>query len=428
MSKIRGAKRFFRIGKEDISDPYGTGASGMDSNLVTGATFDMRFFFIHEGGFSIHLTQLAEEQSVLRGQTGVLFRDKSGVSVAGDMSVLTHPDNIRWFFDMALVRDGNGELHPHTIQEFYPGIDGSEKGATYISCKASQLQAAWGTNQNKVQVTITVQGQREKAYTGTLPDVTAAGVFPSRAGYFFSNSSLIDGAALYSASWPGGTYALPLADYTEVSCTIANNLTEGPRAFHPDPDLRGAITDLIAGQERLSGNFTMQWRDLNIMTRYRAFNDLVFRNIFIHPTSVSNRTFNAVQAAQSGSIAVNYTGGDLTATFPGVSGTAPYVIAIQHGAGGASGITATQWSTAKITAVSASALTLESVDIAIAVGDRIWTEAMELRFTQVNILDLSKTGGPDDAVVTLTGNFEGKAGTGATQLLTRVPRAALPVT
>lgn len=431
MAKIRGAKRFFRIGREDVAKPYGTPALGFQDPAITGAGKDMRFFFIHEGGFSIHMTNIAEEQQVLRGQLGIIFRERTGTSVAGDMSVLAHPDNIRWFLDMGLVRDVNGELHPHTIQEFYPGIDAVEKGASYVGCKSSQLAGAWGTGQNKVQITVSVQGQREAAYLtppNTIPDPTVPGVFPQKAGYVFASSSLIDGLALTSGSWPYGSFMMPVSDYTDVSFTVANNLTEGPRAFHPDAELRGAITDLLAGQERLSGNFTLQWRDKTILDRVRNFSDCAFRNIFVHPTSVSNRTFSAVGLVGSTPTTVTYTGGTLIGSWPFTPSIAePAVIAIQHGASGATGVTATQWSTALVTGATAADLTLAGVDIAIATGDRIWTEAMEIRFANVNLMDAPKSGGPEDAVVTIAGTFEGKALAGATQLLYRCRGAALPV-
>lgn len=430
MAKIRGAKRYFRIGKEDISSTYGTPAVGSKLAAVSGAGACMRFFFVHEGSFSIKTTPIVEEQSVLRGQTGVLFRDQSGFTVAGDFSVLTHPESVRWFLDMALLRDVNGELHPYTIEEFYPGIIGTnattaEIGAMYIGCKANQLQGAWGTNQNKVQLTLSVQGQREFPYGGDgtfgTPDPTAAGVYASKAGYFFTNSSLIDGLSLYGAAFPGGTLTLPAPGFTEVSFTIANNLTEGPRAFNPDVTLKGAITDLIAGQERLSGNFTLQWKDGTILTRFRSFADIVFRNIFIHPTSDSSKTFTGAQAASATPVTI-LTSASMVSLFPNIANE-NYTIAIQHLTAG----NVTQWSTAKVTAVTATNITLSQLDINVAISDIIWTEAMELRFTQVNITDFSKQGGSDDSVVTVQGNFEGKAGTGATQLMYRTRGIALPI-
>ena len=419
MATVRGAKRFFRIGQEQGS--YGTPAAGYSAAAVSGSGNDMRFFRVSGGNFTIHGKPVVEEQPELRGQLGVEFREKTGTTVEGDFSVLAHPESTRWFLDAALARDGtSGDLDSFTIQEFYSGIDATEKGVSYVGCKVNQLTGSWGSdNQNSLTLGLSVIGQREVPYTGSLPSVSG---YPTvTAGYFFTNSGLVDLSAHASPASP----SLPVCDYTAVNFTIANTLSPGPRCFDADSTIRGAISDLTAGQERLSGGFTLRWKNINVMTWLRAFTDLTLRNLFIHPSSDTSLTFTATQAVSSTQVTVAVSGNPTT-LFSGVGSSAPYVIAIQHG-----GATPTNWSTAVVTAVATgpNTITLENVDVAIASGDIIWTRAMEIRFDRVNLTDVTKQGGPDDAVVTVQGTFEGKASSGTSSQITyRTQGAALPTT
>lgn len=413
MAKIRGGKRFFRIGRVDIDDVaynYGEGASGYSSATVTGAGFDMRFFQVSEGNFSLGASPTVEEQPVLRGTVGVHYAEKTGINVAGDIGVLMHPETIRWFLDAGLLRNANGELFEHTIQEFYPGIDASEKGATYHGCKVSQIAGSWGSGNNKATITTSWQGQREEAYTGTLPTVVP---WPTtKAGYFFTLSGLID------LSTSGVT--LPVCDYSEVSFQVANNLAEGPRCFDADATLRGAISDLIAGQERITGSFSLQWRDLSALTLLRNFTTAKMRNIFIHPTSDTSLTVSGAETAGS-SVVVEVSANPTTLLAVGD------VVAFQHKSGGA---TTTNWSTGVVTAraTGPNTVTIETLDINLSAGDVIWTEALEIRFNSININKLDKQGGPDDSVIVMQGGFQGKADSSGAQVTYRAKGTVLPLT
>lgn len=413
MSKQRGAVRFFRIGLE--ADPtdvagttYGTPAQGYDNPAVAGSALDMRFFQVSEGNFSLGRSPILEEQPVLRGQIGVHHRDRTGWNVSGDIAVLAHPEEVGIFLEAALERDSAQELAPHTIQEFYPGIDATEKGASYVGCKCSNFAGAWGSGSNRIIFTTTWTGQREEAYTGTLPDL--ADFDKPRNGYVFSVSSLIDMSAASSG------ITLPTCDYSEVSFAIANGLAEGPRCFDPDLDLRGAISDLIAGQERLTGSFTVQWKDLTMLNFLRNTTDVRLRNIFIHPTSDSTLTVSGVEAAGD-AVEIAVSGNPTTLVAVG------QVIAFQHISGG----NTINWSTGKVTArtTGPNTITVATLDLALAAGDVIWTEALEIRFLTINLTSLAKQGGPDDAVITLQGQFEGKSDVSGRQILYRSPDSPL---
>lgn len=413
MAKIRGSKRFFRIGLE--ADPadvaataYGTPATGYEDPAVTGANKDMRFFQVSDGGFSLKSTPLVEEQPVLRGQNGVHHRDRVGQQVGGDISVLAHPETVKYFLDAGLRRDSAEELVPHTIQEFYPGIDSAtaaatrEVGASYIGCKVSQLSASWGTGNNRASITTTWTGQREKAYinNANLPLVSAH--TKPKSGYYFTNSALID------MSKTSAGEAVPVCDYTEIAIQVANNLAEGPRCFDPDSTIKGAISDLLAGQERISGSFTLQWKNKDVLGHIRDFDDLRLRSLFIHPTA--NSTLTATGAVSESASAVTNIGvsADPTSLLSDNS-----VVAFQHKTPNPD-----NWSVARLTAArtGGNEIDVESLDIDLASGDVIWTEAMEFTANTVNITDADKSGGPNDAVVTISGTFEGKADTSGDQI------------
>lgn len=415
MAKQRGAVRYFRIGREAdetnvANTAYGTPAQGYTNAAVSGSGNDMRYFQVSEGNFSLGQNPISEEQPVLRGQRGVHYREKTGYSIQGDIAVLAHPEEVKYFLDAGLYRDSTQELCPHTIQEFYPGIDSGEAGVSYIGCKCSQIAGAWGSGTNRIILTTSWTGQREASVGALDPLASITYTKPSN-GYVFSTSALVDF---------GTAIALPSCNFTDVNFTIANGLAEGPRCFNEDATLRGAITDLVAGQERMSGSATLQWTSIDIMTWLRNFTDLVFRSIFIHPTSDNSITVTGAETAGDNVlIEVNSDPTSLLAVDD--------VIAFQHKSGGA---TTTQWTTAKVTAVATgpNTVTVDTLDVALSADDVIWTEALEIRFNTVNITGHTKTGGPDDAVITVQVNLEGKSDSSGNQITYSAKGAGLPST
>lgn len=398
MAEIRGGKRFFRIGRDDPADSYGTGAAGFEDPAVTGAGLDMRFFDVSEGAFSLKATPAVEEQAVLRGLLGVHFREKTGWNVAGDTTTLFQPETAGYFLDAALLRDANGELATHTLQEFYPGVDATEKGESYLGCKSNQLQMSFGQGNNKIQLTTSWIGRRAKKYVATAP-TPLANAMATKAGYFFSNSSLVD-FHQYSAG-TASDYVLPACDYSEVNFTVANNLSPGPACFDPDDAINGTITSLVAGQERLSGGFTAYFKNVALKEHFRNFANVAFRCMFIHPSS--NKTLALSNAETAGAAVVLNVSADPTSLV-----AVGDVIAIQKKGGGS---TTTQWITARVTAraTGPNTITVENLDLNLDTGDVIWTEAAEIIFKKVNLTDFTVTGGPEDARLTVSGSFEAKS-------------------
>ena len=345
MSQINSNRTFVEIRDETA---WGDEGAGGNAELVP----------VLDGEYSVGLEDPVREQQHVVGDQDAFYATQDRRNLGGSFKTGCWPHLSKRLLDWAVVRT-SGETGSIAVRDDLPGIE----ARVHAGLKVDSLTIE-GSTEGDIMFNFDCRGRHEETesnltYPGsyTIPDI------PSLT---FKNTRYV--ISLNASGDDSFTNRISPVGLSSFSLSFRNNLKEGPPVEdRTDLEKDGRPEYLTAGRRNMEVRFTATFDRQAYMTLQRQRLYAQFKMLGAHPAWTNTAVVDAAGASAGTSVAVPVTA-DVTSNFS----VNDYVLFDNAGGSNLPCV-------GKITAITATDMTIDTLDENVVSGDNIFNAAIEIR-------------------------------------------------
>lgn len=333
---------------------------------------------IMDAEYSMALDDPIREQQHVQGNLDAFYTVQDRRNLAGSMKVGVWPHLTKRLLDLATVRTSD-ELDSVTLRDDIPSIE----ARVHAGVKVNGLSIEGGS-EGDLSLTFDLMGRHESTETNlTYPGSYGIPEIPSMT---FKNCRFV--ISLNAGCDDGFSNQISPVGLSNFSLNYQNNLKVGPPVENRiDLEQDGVIEYLTAGRSNMDVRFTATFDRQEYMTLQRQRLYAQFMLLGAHPSWPNYATVDAAGATAGTSVAVPVTA-DPTTDFA----VGDVVLFDNYGGTNLPCV-------GTVTAVSATDITIDTLDQDVVSGDHIFNAAIEIRTAPIRVSATSIQRNFDDTLM-----------------------------